>query len=56
MCGATLQRFFVLHFLVPFLIVFLRAVHLVYLHEVGSRNPLGLNFRRIAVPFHPYFM
>ncbi len=40
---ATLRRFFSLHFFIPFVISALVAVHLVFLHETGSNNPLGLN-------------
>ena len=53
--NATLTRFFSLHFLLPFIIAALRAVHLVFLHETGSRNPLGVNRNLDKVPFHPYF-
>lgn len=54
-CGATLQRFFVLHFFLPFVLVFLRAVHLLFLHHIGGRNPLGVRADGLAVPFHPYY-
>jgi len=53
--NATLTRFFSLHFLVPFIVAALRAVHLLYLHTTGSRNPLGVNRNFDKVPFHPYF-
>lgn len=53
--NATLTRFFSLHFLLPFISAILRAVHLVFLHETGSRNPLGLNRNLDKIPFHPYF-
>jgi len=51
----TLKRFFVLHFLVPFLILGLVGVHILFLHEHGSRNPLGVVRRIDCVPFHPYY-
>ena len=52
---STLNRFFSLHFILPFLIGGLRALHLIFLHEKGSTNPLGdLNHIR-KIPFHPYF-
>jgi len=52
--NATLNRFFSLHYLLPFLIVGLSAVHLVLLHLSGSGNPLGLDdFDKLG--FYPYF-
>lgn len=53
--NATLTRFFSLHFLMPFVVAALRAVHLLYLHTTGSRNPLGVNRNFDKIPFHPYF-
>nr|YP_005351130.1 cytochrome b [Emplectonema gracile]AEC12111.1 cytochrome b [Emplectonema gracile] len=53
--NATLTRFFALHFLVPFLILGLTIVHLVFLHEVGANNPLGVVSFGDGVSFHPYF-
>ena len=41
--NATLTRFFTLHFLLPFVLTAVRAVHVVFLHETGSSNPLGLD-------------
>lgn len=52
-CDATLKRFFVFHFIIPLIIVVVVCVHLVYLHEMGARNPLGV--RTYSVPFHPYY-
>jgi ubiquinol-cytochrome c reductase cytochrome b subunit len=52
---ATLHRFFVFHFLLPFILVVFSAVHLIFLHLSGSRNPLGINGNVVRVPFHPYF-
>jgi ubiquinol-cytochrome c reductase cytochrome b subunit len=53
---ATLNRFFTLHYLVPFLIVALVVIHLVALHHVKSSNPSGLEpGPRDTIPFHPYF-
>lgn len=56
MCDATLHRFFVFHFLFPFILVLLSGVHLVFLHITGSRNPLGIRTDTVAVPFHPYYV
>nr|YP_009373420.1 cytochrome b [Neotrigonia margaritacea]AQT38490.1 cytochrome b [Neotrigonia margaritacea] len=52
--NATLNRFFVLHFLLPFVLVALAVVHLVFLHENGSNNPLGISADTQLVPFHIY--
>nr|UPL65440.1 cytochrome b [Henestaris halophilus] len=53
--NATLTRFFTLHFLLPFIISGLVMIHLLFLHQSGSNNPLGLNSNYDKVPFHPYF-
>ena len=53
---ATLNRFFTLHYLVPFLIIAVIMIHLVALHHVKSSNPSGLEpGPRDTIPFHPYF-
>src|SRR3546814_7094847 len=39
----TLNRFLSLHYLLPFVLVFLVLLHLIFLHEVGSGNPLGID-------------
>jgi len=52
---STLNRFFSLHFILPFAIGALSGLHILFLHEKGSTNPLGdLNHVR-KIPFHPYF-
>ena len=53
--NATLTRFFTLHFLLPFVLAALRAVHLLFLHQRGSSNPLGVSRNLDKSPFHPYF-
>nr|ANT45808.1 cytochrome b [Adelphocoris suturalis] len=53
--NATLNRFFTLHFLLPFIISMLVMIHLLFLHQTGSNNPLGLNSNMDKIPFHPYF-
>nr|CCD33261.1 cytochrome b [Trachemys decussata decussata]CCD33263.1 cytochrome b [Trachemys decussata angusta]CCD33264.1 cytochrome b [Trachemys decussata angusta] len=53
--NATLTRFFTFHFLLPFTIMGLTLVHLLFLHETGSNNPTGLNSNIDKIPFHPYF-
>jgi len=54
--NATLGRFFSLHYLFPFIIIFLVIIHLVFLHEQKSSNPLGLQNRVDKIPFHPYYL
>ena len=53
--NATLNRFFSLHYLLPFILAALAAMHLLTLHEHGSSNPLGVNANDDRSPFHPYF-
>lgn len=52
----TLNRFFSLHYLLPFVIVGMVFLHLVALHTHGSNNPLGIDLtRKDKIPFHPYY-
>jgi len=53
--NATLNRFFSLHYLMPFLIAGLTIIHLSLLHKDGSNNPLGININVETIPFYPYF-
>nr|ASM41832.1 cytochrome b [Olenecamptus subobliteratus] len=53
--NATLTRFFTFHFLFPFIIAALVIIHLLFLHQTGSNNPLGSNSNIDKLPFHPYF-
>nr|QIV24625.1 cytochrome b [Papunya picta] len=53
--NATLTRFFALHFMLPFIITALVIVHLLFLHQSGSMNPLGTKSNIDKMPFHPYF-
>lgn len=53
--GATLNRFYSLHYFLPFAIAGLSLIHLTLLHESGSNNPLGINQKVKSVPFYPYF-
>nr|AXS65217.1 cytochrome b [Chrysomeloidea sp. 4 KM-2017] len=53
--NATLTRFFALHFMLPFIITALIMIHLLFLHQTGSNNPLGTTSNVDKVPFHPYF-
>jgi ubiquinol-cytochrome c reductase cytochrome b subunit len=53
----TLNRFFALHYLLPFIIVAVVALHVVALHVHGSNNPTGIDVKgpQDTVPFHPYY-
>ncbi len=53
--NATLNRFFSLHYLLPFLIAGITLSHLSLLHTAGSNNPLGVNYNVDTIPFFPYF-
>lgn len=53
--NATLTRFFTFHFLLPFIVAGLSIVHLLFLHQTGSNNPVGINSNLDKIPFHPYF-
>nr|YP_010968443.1 cytochrome b [Monoserius pennarius]WNO18782.1 cytochrome b [Monoserius pennarius] len=52
--NATLNRFFSLHYLFPFLLAGLVIIHIALLHEKGSSNPLGINNELDVIPFHHY--
>ncbi|MEE8559162.1 MAG: cytochrome b N-terminal domain-containing protein, partial [Alphaproteobacteria bacterium] len=53
----TLNRFYSLHYLLPFVIVGVVVLHLAALHTHGSNNPLGIDAKgsRDSIPFHPYY-
>ena len=51
----TLNRFFSLHYLLPFVLAGLALVHLIALHVNGSNNPLGVTGNIDKIPFHPYY-
>lgn len=53
--NATLTRFFALHFILPFIISAIVIVHLLFLHQTGSNNPLGNNSNFNKISFHPYY-
>nr|WNH22802.1 cytochrome b [Chascanopsetta danae] len=53
--NATLNRFFAFHFLLPFVVLAATVLHLLFLHESGSNNPLGLVSGTDKISFHPYF-
>jgi len=53
--NATLNRFYSLHYFMPFIIAGLTGIHLSLLHSTGSNNPLGINTNVDTVSFYPYF-
>nr|YP_010564251.1 cytochrome b [Latoia hilarata]UYX62235.1 cytochrome b [Latoia hilarata] len=53
--NATLTRFYTFHFLLPFILAMMSMIHLLFLHQTGSNNPLGINSNLDKIPFHPYF-
>jgi len=52
----TLKRFFVLHFLLPLVLLVLSILHLTLLHISGSTNPLGICGKMDSVRFYPKFI
>ena len=54
--NATLTRFFALHFILPFGIIGATILHILFLHQTGSNNPLGLQSNSNKIPIHPYFI
>lgn len=51
----TLTRFFCIHFILPFIIIIIVIIHLLFLHKTGSRNPLGINRNIYKLKFNPTF-
>jgi len=54
----TLNRFFSLHYLLPFVIAAVVALHIWALHVPGNNNPIGVDVKdkqRDTLPFHPYY-
>nr|APX40224.1 cytochrome b [Psylliodes heydeni] len=54
--NATLNRFFTFHFILPFIIMAFMIIHLLFLHQTGSSNPIGTKSDTDKIPFHPYFI
>jgi quinol-cytochrome oxidoreductase complex cytochrome b subunit len=52
----TLKRFFILHFLLPLVLVALSGVHIILLHITGSTNPLGVCSKIDSIRFYPKFI
>jgi ubiquinol-cytochrome c reductase cytochrome b subunit len=55
--NATLNRFFSLHYLMPFVIAGVVVLHIVALHRFGSNNPIGIDTKgpQDTISFHPYY-
>lgn len=53
--NATLNRFFSFHFLIPFILIGASAAHIIFLHQTGSNNPIGVNCDSDRIPFHIYY-
>jgi len=51
----TLKRFFAIHFLLPFLIIIVSLIHILYLHQQGSSNPLGVDSIDL-ITFYPKYV
>ena len=53
----TLNRFFALHYLLPFVIIGVAMLHIIALRTHGSNNPLGIDVKssKDTIPFHPYY-
>lgn len=54
--NATLTRFFTFHFILPFIIIAITIIHLLFLHQTGSRNSIGVISNIDKIPFNPYFI
>nr|YP_009731525.1 cytochrome b [Blattisocius tarsalis]QHQ98568.1 cytochrome b [Blattisocius tarsalis] len=50
----TLSRFFSIHFILPFILLLLSSIHIIFLHNKQSSNPLGISHYD-KIPFHPFF-
>nr|UUC08025.1 cytochrome b [Exechonella vieirai] len=53
--NSTLTRFYALHFILPLIIAMLSLIHILFLHQTGSNNPLGVSSDKDTMKFHPYF-
>ena len=52
----TLNRFFSIHYLLPFILIGLSLIHILTLHQYGSGNPLGIDSKIDKISFYPYFV
>nr|YP_009467394.1 cytochrome b [Varuna yui]AVA07563.1 cytochrome b [Varuna yui] len=53
--NATLTRFFSFHFILPLIATAFSLIHILFLHQMGANNPLGISSQTDKIPFHPYF-
>lgn len=53
--GPTLNRFYSIHYLLPFVIAGVTITHLIALHDSGATNPLGISSNKALINFNPYF-
>nr|BDQ43907.1 cytochrome b [Amynthas yunoshimensis] len=53
--SATLNRFFSFHFILPLIIIGATVLHIMFLHQTGSNNPIGINADSERIPFHSYY-
>ena len=54
--GPTLSRFYALHFIMPFIMLFVAALHAIIVQHAGSSNPLGVDMSEDTIPFTPYYL
>lgn len=54
--NACLTRFYSFHFVLPFIVLAFSIIHLLFLHQTGSNNPIGLPRLSEKLPFHPFFV
>lgn len=53
----TLKRFFILHFMLPFVMLGMALIHVYVLHTVYlSNSPLGIQWYQSSIPFYPYYV
>ncbi|WP_407594695.1 cytochrome b N-terminal domain-containing protein, partial [Pseudomonas aeruginosa] len=52
----TLNRFYSLHFILPFLVALIVVIHIIFLHSSGSSNPIGLPLNIDKISFFNYFV
>ena len=52
----TLNRFFSIHYLLPFILISLSLIHILVLHQYGAGNPLGIDSKIDKISIYPYFI
>jgi len=53
--NATLTRFFAIHFILPFIVLAMVIIHILFLHQTGSNNPIGIKSNSNKIIFHPFY-